>query len=344
MKHRAIIFLTIGIGILIAMILYIGPGKIESALEMADLWYVILAILIQFAVYGLLTYRWSITTNSVGISVRKLHLFPMLMVGLAINNLTPSARGGGEPVRAYILSKYSRSPLENSFATVIADRGLDTFPFIVLAILTIISMVLYFHLSEWIVYTLIISVIIIIIIFCLAVYISVDKRAARKVTRWILGIIKIFSKRGYSKIEKKVCKAIHGFQNSMRVMLNDRKVLAYGIPLSFLIWFFDIIRVYIVFSAFDVDVSLTVIAQVFIIASLISMIPLIPGGLGAVDGMMIVLYSYAGVPPSISAAATILERLISFWMTSVIGIAFLPYFGANVVEKFFKSFKDQEDH
>jgi len=341
MKHRAIIFLAIGIGILLAMILYIGPGKIESAISMADLWYVMLAILIQFAVYGLLTYRWSITTNSVGISVGKLHLFPMVMVGLAINNLTPSARGGGEPVRAYILAKYSRSPLEKTFATVIADRGLDTFPFIVLAILTIISMVLYFHLSEWIVYTLIFSVIIIIIIFSLAVYISVNQRAAIKVTRWILGIIKIFSKGGYNKIEKKVRKAIHGFQNSMRVMLNDRKVLAYGIPLSFLIWFFDIIRVYIVFSAFDVDVSLIVIAQVFIIASLISLIPLIPGGLGAVDGMMIVLYSFAGVPPSISAAATILERLISFWMTSVIGIAFLPYFGANVVEKFFKSFKNQ---
>jgi len=29
----------------------------------------------------------------------------MLMVGLAVNNITPSARGGGEPVRAYMLSK-----------------------------------------------------------------------------------------------------------------------------------------------------------------------------------------------------------------------------------------------
>ncbi len=62
----------------------------------------------------------------------------MLMVGLAVNNITPSARGGGEPVRAYMLSKYTKTPMENAFATVIADRGLDTFPFVVLAILTII--------------------------------------------------------------------------------------------------------------------------------------------------------------------------------------------------------------
>jgi hypothetical protein len=51
---------------------------------------------------------------------------------------------------------------------------------------------------------------------------------------------------------------------------------------------------------------------------------------------MIVLFSAAGVPSSVSAAATILERLISFWMTTIIGLAFLPYFGASVVEKVFK--------
>jgi uncharacterized protein (TIRG00374 family) len=79
-----------------------------------------------------------------------------------------------------------------------------------------------------------------------------------------------------------------------------------------------------------------VIAEVFIISALIGFIPLLPGGLGAVDGLMIILFSAAGVPPSISAAATIVERLISFWMTSIIGIALLPYFGTSVVEKITK--------
>jgi glycosyltransferase 2 family protein len=336
MKYKPLILLAIGIGILVVMILFIGPGQIENALKMANIWYVVLAIIIQFAIYGLWTYRWSITTNSVDISVKKLHLFPMLMVGLAVNNLTPSARGGGEPVRAYILSKYSRAPLENSFATVIADRGLDMFPFILLAILTIVSLVLFFNLSQWIVVALISAVILIIIIFFMALYMSFNKKFAEKVSRRILGIIKRFSKRRHSKIENKVLDAIGGFQDSMKAMIRDKKVLMYGIPLSFLIWFFEILRVYIVFSAFNVEVSLIIIAEVFIIASLIGMIPLLPGGLGAVDGMMIVFYSFAGIPPSISAGATVVERLISFWMTSIIGVAMLPYFGSTVVEKISK--------
>ncbi|MGC9517829.1 MAG: UPF0104 family protein [Methanomicrobiales archaeon] len=333
MKHKVLLLMAIGIGVLIAMIMFIGPGQIESAIRMANIWYIILAIIIQIFTYFLWTLRWSITTDAVGISIKKWHLLPMLMVGMAINNITPSARGGGEPVRAYILSKYSQTPFENSFATVIADRGLDTFPFIVLSILTIISMVLFFKLPQWIVLALIIALIIIVVVFFVAIFISVDKNIAKRFTLWLVRIIKKISKKRSQKIEEKALEAIHGFQDSIRIMIKDKQVLYYGLPLSFFIWFMEIIRVYIVFSAFNADISLIIIAEVFVIASLIGLIPFLPGGLGAIDGIMIVLYSYAGVPPSISAAATVVERLISFWMTSIIGIAVIPYFGSTVIER-----------
>ena len=98
----------------------------------------------------------------------------------------------------------------------------------------------------------------------------------------------------------------------------------------------EIIRVYIVFLAFNTPISLELIAVVFVIATLIGLVPLIPGGVGAVDGMMIILFSAAGIPPSISAAATIIERLISFWMPSFLGILMLPYFGSGVMDKITK--------
>lgn len=336
MKYKPFILLIIGIGILIGMILFIGPGNIEGAIKLANPWYVALAVVIQFAIYGLWTWRWSINVKSVGLSVKKLHLFPMLMVGLAVNNLTPSARGGGEPIRGYILSKYSASTFEKSFATVIADRGLDTFPFIILAVITIIAAVFYLNLPTYALYTLIIAVIALLILFIVALYMSFNLEFGRKVSLWLVKIIKRFSKKDRSSLEEKALTAIHGFQKSMRTMIKDRNVMLYGIPISFSIWIFEIIRVYIIFSAFNVDVSLLVIAEVFIISTLIGLIPLLPGGLGAVDGLMIILFSAAGVPPSISAAATIVERLISFWMTSIIGIALLPYFGTSVIEKITK--------
>ena len=340
MKHSTLILSLVGIGILVAMVLIIGPSKIVSAVELANPWYLILAVLIQFAIYGFWTQRWAINVNSVNINVKKLHLFPMLMVGLAINNLTPSARGGGEPVRGYILSKYSKTSFEKSFATVIADRGLDTFPFMVLAVITIICLVLFMTLSELIVIGLIIAVIALLIIFLIALYMSINKEFGKKATLWIVKVIKRFSRKEHSKLEEKALTVIQGFQNSMRTMIKDKNVLMYGLPLSFMIWIFEISRVYIVFLAFGAPVSPITIAEVFIISTLLGMIPLLPGGLGAVDGVMIILFSAAGIPPSISAAATIVERLISFWMTTIIGVAVLPYFGTGVVDKIFDKDSD----
>ncbi len=336
MRHSTLILAVVGIGILAAMILYIGPVKIANAVALANPWYLALAVLIQFSIYGFWTQRWAINVKSVNISIKKIHLFLILMVGLAINNITPSARGGGEPIRGYILSKYSKTSFEESFATVIADRGLDTFPFMVLAVITIISVVLFMSLPVLVVSGLIIAVVALLIIFFVAVYMSLNKEFGKKATLWLVRIIKRISRKEHSKLEANALTAIHGFQNSMRTMVKDRNVLMYGLPLSFVIWFFEIFRVYIVFLAFGVNVSPIVIAEVFIISTLLGLIPLLPGGLGAVDGVMIILFSAAGVPPSISAAATIVERLISFWMTSIIGIAILPYFGAGVVEKIFK--------
>ena len=334
MKHQTVIMLLVGITILGILVIFIGPVKIIDALKYANPWYVALAVVIQFVVFGMYTQRWSITVRALHISISRKHLFPMLMVGLAVNNLTPSGRGGGEPVRAYMLGKYTKAPMEEAFATVIADRGLDTFPFVVLAILTLIFTIFYLTLPRWIVLPLAVSLVALIVAFIILLYMSINEPAGVKITLWVVRVIKRFSKRKHFEIETKAIEALKGFQASIRVMLKNRNVLAIGLPLSFLVWFVEILRVYTVFAAFGTRVPLVIIAAVFVIASIVGLIPIIPGGVGAVDGIMIILFTAAGVPPSISAAATIVERLISFWMTSFIGMGMLPIVGAGVMEKF----------
>lgn len=336
MKYQALILLAIGIGVLAVMVLFIGPEEILNAVEMANPWYVALALIIQLLLFGLWTERWFININVVGIKVKRWSLLPMVLVGMAVNNITPSARGGGEPVRAYILGKYTKCPMENSFATVIADRGLDTFPLFILAVVTITYAVLYLQLPQLMVYALVIALVVLLILFLIGFYMSINKELGEKVTLWVVNLVKRFSKKDHSKLEKNALSALHGFQNSIRSLIKNKKVLFYALPLSFLLWFMEIIRVYVVFLAFNTPVSLEFLAVVFVVATLIGMVPLLPGGVGAVDGMMILLFSIAGIPPSISAGATIVERLISFWLPSFLGILMLPYFGAGVMDQISK--------
>ncbi len=344
MKHKTEIFLVIGLAIMAIMLYFIGIDEVIDALKLANLWFILLAIIIQIITYYLFALRWNIVNKTANIKVSLKNLLPMVLVGLAINNITPSGRGGGEPVRAYILGKETDNPTEEAFATVIADRALDTFPFLVLAIITIVSMILYFSLSELILIILIISVVGITLAFALLMYASLNQKAGEKITKWIVRIVRIFYKKMDPKtLEEKVIKAISGFQKTMKVMLSDKKILYYALPVSFLIWITEIFRVFLVFLAFGASVDPVLIGEVFIVASLIGMVPLLPGGLGAVDGVMILFYSSAGISPSISAAATVVERLISFWMTTMIGFAILPHYGSSVLDKISSTSVSEEE-
>lgn len=333
MDKKSIFFLGISVLILVVMLWFVGIDQVMDALKMAKLEFIALAVAMQVFTYYLYTLRWKILNGLADINVGIKKLLPMILVGLAVNNITPSGRGGGEPVRAYILSREENYPMEETFATVVADRALDTFPFVVLAILTIIGMTLSFSFDLWLLLLMILAVIAIVAILVLLIYMSINPGFGKRVDGWIIGLVRRFYKKNSDELEEKIHGVINGFQETMKMLISDKKVLYYALPLSFVIWIFEILRVYFVFLAFGAVVNPVVIGEVFILASLAGMIPLLPGGLGAVDGIMIIFYSAAGISASISAAATVIERLISFWMATILGMVILPYYGSSVLDK-----------
>jgi hypothetical protein len=333
MDKKTVFFLGISILILAVMLYFVGIDQVISALKIAKLEFIGIAIAIQVFTYYLYTLRWKILNNVAGMDTSIKKLLPMVLVGLAVNNITPSGRGGGEPVRAYILSREEDYPMEETFATVVADRALDTFPFVVLAVLTIIGMTLSFQLDTWLLLLMVGAVIVIVIILILLIYMSINPNFGKRVDGWIIGLVRRFYKKNSEELEEKIHGVINGFQDTMKMVIYNKKVLYYALPLSFVIWILEILRVYFVFLAFGATINPIVIGEVFILASLAGMIPLLPGGLGAVDGIMIIFYSAAGITASISAAATVIERLISFWMATILGLVILPYYGSSVLDK-----------
>ena len=103
MDKKSAFFIILSIAILAVMLYFIGIDKVIDAIKDANLAILGVAILIQIGTYFLYTYRWQIVNNIADINIGFRKLFPIVMVGLAVNNITPSGRGGGEPVRAYIL-------------------------------------------------------------------------------------------------------------------------------------------------------------------------------------------------------------------------------------------------
>lgn len=333
MDKKSMFFMGLSIVILVIMLYFVGIDEVVGALKLANPYLIALAIVFQIGTYFLYTIRWKLLNDLVEIECSTMKLLPMVLVGLAINNITPSGRGGGEPVRAYILAKEENYPMQETFATVVADRALDTFPFVVLAVITIIGMTFYFSFDLWLLIVMILAVIAIIAILAIIIYMSINPNFGKRVDGWIIGLVRRFYKKNSEQLEEKIHNIIADFQNTMKLVIYNKKVMYYALPLSFVIWIAEILRVYIVFLAFGANISPVIIGEVFIIASLVGMIPLLPGGLGAVDGIMIVFYSAAGITPSISAAATVIERLISFWLATILGMCILPHYGSSVLDK-----------
>lgn len=344
-NKKVLIFLLFGLVIMAVMLYFIGIDEVIEALKLSNLWLVLLAIVIQIFTYFLYTWRWNIINKTANMDLGIKKSLPMVLVSLAVNNITPSGRGGGEPVRAYLLAKEGHFKFEDTFATVIADRALDTFPFVILAILTIIGIILTFSLDIKLIAFLVICVTLITAAVILLIYVCINEAFGVKLTSWIIKIVRRLYKKFNEGTEQRIIEAVKVFQARMNALLRDRTILYHALPLSFVIWIFEILRVYVVFLAFGANVSPIIIGEVFILASFVGMIPLLPGGLGAVDGIMILFYATAGIAASISAAATVVERLISFWMTTFVGLIFLTMFGTSVLDKAFAlagSNKDDE--
>jgi uncharacterized protein (TIRG00374 family) len=338
MKYKTLLFFLFGLIIFGIMIYIVGINELIDNLKKSDLRFIVLALIVQIGSFILLTLRWQVINKIANININFFKILPITLIGLAINNITPSGRGGGEPVKAYIVSSKTKKPFESTFAAVIADRTLDTIPFLILAIITIIYVVLKFHLKYEYTVLIVSAIILITALFFAIIFMSINKKFAEKIISFILRVLKII-KRFYKKdpeaLEKKITKAVFGFQDTMKIMLHDKDVLYKALPLSFLIWFFEILRVYLTFIAFEDNTSMMIIptiAVAFIVSTLIGMIPLLPGGLGATEITMVGLFTMVGIDRGIALSITMIERIISFWMPICIGLALLPYYDYSTDE------------
>lgn len=85
--------------------------------------------------------------------------------------------------------------MKDTFATVVADRALDTFPFIVLAAITIVATVFYFEIPTWLVVVLIIAVIAIIAILAVLIYMCINPKFGFSIEKLAIRLVNRFYKK-----------------------------------------------------------------------------------------------------------------------------------------------------
>jgi uncharacterized protein (TIRG00374 family) len=100
----------------------------------------------------------------------------------------------------------------------------------------------------------------------------------------------------------------------MRRMTGHRGALRTTGVLACALWFFDMLCLWCTFAAFGQSISLGHLLVGYVVAYSIGTLAPTPGGLGAIEGIMIALYVSFGVPSAVAVAVVLVYRIINFWL------------------------------
>jgi uncharacterized membrane protein YbhN (UPF0104 family) len=106
-------------------------------------------------------------------------------------------------------------------------------------------------------------------------------------------------------------------RDEIRGVLGSRWIEAVGAAVGR--WAFEYLVLLVALYAIDAKPDPWSVLLAFVAASLLSMIPITPGGLGFVEAGLTATLATAGISAEKALAATLLFRLVSFWLPLPIG-------------------------
>ena len=311
---KGILLYGLGISIIAIIFSQIGISNILNTFKHINIYMYIIALIMYFITIYLMSIRWRMLLNINNYKASLKNLIMLTLVGQFINNITPSMRGGSEPIRAYYLSKLENIPKSISLSTVVVERILDTIVFLTLSFLVIAYLTI-----DGIPYArqLFFIWIFVGIFMVFIIYIITDRYWTYKIA---LTIAEILSKFKLMNIPPEtVEKSLDKFHKNLEYFKTNKEKMIKPLIISYVWWLIDIGRVYVLFKSIGSSVSFIGVSTTYLISLLAGMIPTLPGGLGTSDAVMMAVYSLFNVPYSVAAAGVILDRSISYVIATILG-------------------------
>lgn len=115
---------------------------------------------------------------------------------------------------------------------------------------------------------------------------------------------------------------------STRILSGPGPLLV-SVLLSCVSWFFECLCLSIALEGLGNPVNIMVSVFVFASSTLVGLLVMIPGGLGATEGLMTVLITAEKVPLDVAVSATLLTRVATLWFA--VGLGMLALFIFNFI-------------
>lgn len=318
---KQFIVLLVSLILVILLVLWIGPSNIVKALETADWWFILLAAVIHIVVVWIRSVRWGFIIKQ---TTKFKKNFIVKTIGLFAGNFSPM-RSAGEVFTAVAGKKINHISLSEGLSAGLTERFFD------LAIAGTLLIISGLFLPKIRLIAIAGGALSLTVMF--VVYL-INWREGSGV--WLYDKIHpLISKLPLQKevldnIYQRLTRGLEGVINYAN-SFTSIKNLSFVFILSMLSWLLECVRLYTVFYAFHVEMNFVAIVIIFLLANVVGVLSALPGGLGSIEISLTGLFVLFGVPSAIAGSIALVDRLVSFWLVTVLGIIFSVFYARDIL-------------
>ena len=290
----------------------VHPKEIWDTIQHANLWMLGLGFLVYYSAFLLRGLRWQKLLENIGVSRAKGYKLPsvgglmeIIYLSWFVNCIVPAKLG--DAYRSYLLKRAANISFSRTIGTILAERMIDI---TILFSLLLISAVLTFQgkLPPELNWTIAFGALLVAVLL-------IGLLAMRRFGHVVERLLPARFQAMYVKLQEGT---LHSFRRQSLPLL-----LGYTAA----IWLLEGGRLFFVTRALDTHIDLPVVIFIALASSLITTLPLTPGGAGFVEGAVYVVLTTVGVDPPTAFSIALLDRVINYW--SIIAGGIIVYIASH---------------
>ncbi|MCS7123626.1 MAG: lysylphosphatidylglycerol synthase transmembrane domain-containing protein [Candidatus Aenigmarchaeota archaeon] len=320
-----VLSIFVGIILLVLILYFSGFEEVISTILNSNPTFIFLALLAFIFSVFLKSLRWSIFLKSIKINVPFSHAFYSFNSAMFLGNLVPFK--ALEPIRGYFLKVKFGYSFSKTIPLVLTERALDVFVYILFSLITLQALVNF--LPSHITFFAFLGMLIFFLISLSVLLILNSKKLTLKFFKFLskLPIIKRFRK----KVEKIAVNFSLGFNQLKRSKLHFQILF-----FTFLIWITEGTIFLLSAKAVSLNLPFSLFALP-LLSILLGVLTLIPGGLGSIEAIMVLLLSSLGFPiPQATSAVLIYRFFVHLCENSIGAIIITQVYSFDIVKKMIK--------
>ena len=312
MQLIKILLFLLGIAVIALLVLLLGLEDIRSSLSGLTLWQLLLLFCLQIATLLAGSWMWYRLLRKKG-PISFSEVFLVNQASALLEKLTPSVKLGGEAAKVFLLRQRTGHAYSDLTGILVLQKFLSLAPFALLCLMVLLPALYLFNLPAAL-YAALPALLLILAV--LGVLCSPGRQQGRDTEQaWKdhPGQEKVGKLAGrVPHIKAKIRLFLESSRRTASTLLT-KKETAELLTLSLGIWIFYPLKVYLVCSFLGLDPGILMIAVSTLAAYLVSMLPLLPGGLGSYEGTMALVFTLADLDPAQGMAVALVSRSATFW-------------------------------